>query len=179
MVPVSSRKWARNTTNALFGKSFSLGKTISKYYHHRYTFMDSICEIYVFQMPEKLIDYITENIDHIMENYPIRPWVYLNKFSKNYPSKGWQKTPFNEEERIYYDFAFSLRGGYLHSAYAEKNAKRSSAYFEELMNEEGSYYCYAYSDYGTRGNIFDEVYFYVFNLEKKMLIIIYIDEVTY
>jgi hypothetical protein len=176
-------KWTEEETNALFGKGLLMNKIICHFYDNpTFIIPNTIYSIYVLEMPQELIEYITENLETITESYPIPPTSGgTYSIIDDYIKAEWKETPIDEDEYIFYKFIIRKSKQYhvSRSINRIKRLKMSISYFEELMNEKKSYYSYIYSKHGSRGNRFDDIDFYVFKIKKKIMVLASIRDVTY
>lgn len=164
------KKWTEEITYELFGNHVSL-KMIDKFESER-SFNGDGYSIYVFEMSDKIIEYIINNFETIINEYPIKP-----DFREYWTKVGWKETPLDEKEQRFYEFCTDVEYTYYDkSSFVKNNAKKCILYFEKLVNEVGNYYSYNYLSH-SYGDLESDEYvsdidFYIFNLKEKILICI-------
>jgi hypothetical protein len=157
--------WTKKETFYLFGKGFVLKSILCEFTSDR-AFNGDGYSIYVIEMTEELIKYISTNLNDIIEIYPIK-----QDYRKRWIKVGWQKTPLVKEEEEFYDFAIDAK--YLYDnkpSLVIDNANKSLSYFIEMMNDEGNYYSYIYNKWDNE--TIGDIDFFVFDLEKGVLVLI-------
>jgi hypothetical protein len=150
--------WTKIQTNAIFGEGIYLKKYLYDYNSPRTLFLGDGYSFTVFELPNDYSEYINKNFDLIEKNYPMN-----NSFRNEWNIEPWKVTPINN-----YDDNAYINRFVISPFYDEKNHeyKIYKKYIEMILNEEGNYYCYFYSE-GRR-----DIDFYVYVPKEKILIMI-------
>jgi hypothetical protein len=159
------KDWTEEITYELFGRSFILDDEICKYESKRAPNGDGY-SIYVFKMANEMIEYIVNNFGDIKNEYPLK-----SKRRNTWMKEGWKETPFIEYEKTFYDFCIDIEYIYFNESVSViNNVKKAISYFSKIMSKTGSYYSYNY--YMPGGKYLGDIDFFVFNINRKILICI-------
>lgn len=142
----------KNYNEELTGFEFNDGQLIYEYESERFFNGDGY-SIWIYELDEKTSKYFKNPNTNFFTEYP------STEIRNHWQTEFWKKTPFNESEQKFLDFA--------HSSLDELDFE-----LEDLLEEKGNYYSYKYylHNYDKDKSIVGNIDFYIICPDRKLIV---------
>lgn len=159
--PGSQAFYDRQYNKELTGKAFSTYLTFS--HESPRAFNGDGYSIWVYEFDQETAQLFSPPDNEFFSNFPIRP-----DYRSHWQQKKWDKTPLNQDEQKFLDFALSEFTP--DDTDKAKKIQDTFDYIEKIMNEPGHYYAYNY--YMHSNDYIGDIDFFIISPTDKKLIVI-------